>query len=196
MTRDRKTNIRLRLLDHAVQANAYSTVLSSLSQGISAAKNRVHFHQGSFESEVEIEIAELIADEEVINIEHLIGTAFVSCQPWITSITKQATLLSHIIKESKTPESIRNFPPMFDADMSNITIIWGLANFYKHRGEGKIKPRTQTVMNKLGLVDKSTGNLREAADKLGLISYQDLHFLEGIVRDWGEQVRYWAYSKC
>src|SRR5690349_15860204 len=84
-------SISLRLLDIAISADAYGSVLSALAAGIRAAEKRINSG------------GEEVDDYELEIVENLLGVAYVTCQPQITAIVQAVKRLP----SSKTPRELR-----------------------------------------------------------------------------------------
>ena len=88
-----------------------------------------------------------------------------------------------------------------------IGLIWDVANYYKHRDEwsdevwehvGKSDRwleqarRTRRSVQKIGIVQSSTGNLRTAYEFFGITPYSNCRQLAEKVQAWAEGV----YAEC
>lgn len=133
-------------------------MLSALGSGIRAAAKRID--SGSEE----------VADYEVEIVENLLGVAYVTCQPQITAIV-QAVL--RLPDHGVDARALRDRGPRFDSNYSKVEVLWGLANYFKHRDEwsrntwtnppNKMTERTVKAITPAGLECGSSGNLRTGA---------------------------------
>lgn len=195
-------DIRLRLLDYAVEDDTYSSVLQLLGMGIKSATARISEAEGSGSPDT----AEFVTDAETEFIENLLGAAYVICQAQITGVTQAALRArEQAIKDGLTlsafgdkPHDVRAFGEQFDSAWSKIEVLWALANYFKHCDEWS--PSTWTtpngaarytvpVITAAGLTQGSTGNLRTGADALGHADHSDMAVFEHLIRDWSEEVR-------
>jgi hypothetical protein len=113
-------SIPLRLLDLAIAADSYESVLSALGAGIRAAEKRINSG------------GEDIADYEVEVIENMLGVAYVACQPQITAVVQAAlNLPGHGLRA----RALRARGPRFDGSHSKVEVLWELANYFKHRDQ-------------------------------------------------------------
>jgi hypothetical protein len=179
--------IPLRLLDYAITADSYESVLSAVASGIRAAEKRINSG------------GEEVAEYEVEIIENLLGVAYVTCQPQITAIV-QAVLRSP--GHGLNARALRDRGPRFDGSYSRVEVLWGLANYFKHRDEwsrdtwtnppNKMTEHTVKVITAAGL---ECSNLRTGAEALGNTAYSDVGVFQEIIRAWSADVREHIRSK-
>jgi hypothetical protein len=177
-------SIPLRLLDYAIAADSYESVLSALGSGIRGAEQRINSG------------GEEVADDEVEIIENLLGVAYVTCQPQITAIV-QAVL--RLPGHGLSARALRALGPRFDSNHSKIEVLWELANYFKHRDEWsretwtkpptKLTEHTVRAITAVGLECGSTGNLRTGAKALGNAAYSDVMVFQESIRAWAAEVR-------
>jgi hypothetical protein len=114
----------LRLLDFAVENDAYANVLDVLEQGLNKAKAHI---DDAVKSGSE-EYAEAVADTETGIIEGLLGAAYVVCQTQINSIVQEAIdCRKQIVRDGRTftafgdhDYDVRRLGPRFDVQWSKI----------------------------------------------------------------------------
>ncbi len=177
-------SIPLHLLDLAVTADSYESVLIALRSGIRAAEKQID--RGGEE----------VADYEVGIIENLLGVAYVTCQPQITGVVQAALRLR---VPGLSAHGRRERGPRFDASYSKVEVLWELANYFKHRDEWaadvwtnppKRSEQTIRVITAAGLRDGCMGsNLRAGATALGNATFSDVMVFQEISRAWAEDVR-------
>jgi hypothetical protein len=179
----------LRLLDLAIAADPYESVLIALGAGIRAAEKRVK--RGGDE----------IAEYEVEVIENLLGVAFVTCQPPITAVVEAAMRLPNHGLERR---GLRALGPRSSANYSQVEVLWELANYFKHRDQWfpntwrnppKVSEQTVAVITAAGLSHGSGCNLRTGAEALGNSAYTDVMKFQEIIRSWSTDVREHIRSK-
>jgi hypothetical protein len=183
-------SIPLRLLDYAIAADSYESVLSALGSGIRVAEKRINSG------------GEEVAEYEAEIIENLLGVAYVTCQPQITAVV-QAVL--RLPDHGLNARALRDRGPRFDGNYSQVEVLWNLANYFKHRDEWsrdtwtnpphKMTEHTVKVITAVGLESGSTGNLRTGAEALGNTAYGDVTVFQEIIRLWGTDVREYIRSK-
>lgn len=167
----------LRLLDYAIAADSYESVLSTLGSGIRAAERRIKSG------------VEEVADDEVEIIENLLGVAYVTCQPQIAAI---AHAVLRLPGHGLSARLLRASGPRFDSNYSKIEVLWELANYFKHRDKwsretwtkppNKRTEHTVKVITVAGLECGSTGNLRTGAEALGNAAYSNVMVFQEIIR--------------
>jgi hypothetical protein len=178
-------SIPLRLLDLAIAADSYESVVGALGAGIRAAEKR--FESGGEE----------IADYEVEVIESMLGVAYVACQAQITAVVQAVLSLPG---QGLSGPALRARGPRFDGNHSKVEVLWELANFFKHRDQwsrdtwtnppNKLTEHTVTVITAAGLRYGSTaGNLRTGAEALGNTTHTDMMIFQKIIRSWSTDVR-------
>jgi hypothetical protein len=186
-------SIPLRLLDYAIKADTYESVLSALGSGILAAAKRID--RGGEE----------VADYEVEIVENLLGVAYVACQQQINAIVHavlrlpDAHTVLHLAERGPSARVLRDHGPRFDSNYSKAEVLWELANYFKHRDEWPrdtwTNPPTRTehtlrVIMATGLSGGSAGgNLRTGAEALGNTNYSDVEMFQEIIRSWAAEVR-------
>jgi hypothetical protein len=190
----------LDLLRMVVQDGTYRTVLDTLAQEICAASVRVDHAMATGGPDWR----EAVIDEECDLVEELLGTAFITCQTQITSITSQALNLRQEALNADeiafsafdgTKEGLRSLGDPLDppATASRVDMIWALANYFKHRDEWHVDwskldrqaKRTAEVVKQVGLRTCCTGNLRRGAEALGNPNYTELWVFADIIDKWG-----------
>jgi hypothetical protein len=141
--------------------------------------------------------------DETQVIENMLGTAYVVCQNEITAAVQAALRVEDAAKVSiflgskpaERESRVRAFGPQFDHNLSQIEVLWHLANYFKHRDEWD--PVTWDGGNKFtldaikaaGLKPLNSGNLRQGAEALGNTEYADMDVFHKVIRSWTEDVR-------
>lgn len=187
-------SLRLRLLKYEVEDTKLSDLLDDLARSMRRSEAACEKA-----SEGNPEIADAICDDEVTYIEELIGTALVALQTRIRRV-----------REATNDFNVR---PMEIGDefagtgRTLISLIWHVANYYKHRDEwsdevwddtpSKEKAveksrHTRRIVQVTGIEKSSTGNLRTASEFFGIYPYSNCGQLAEKVQDWAEAV----YAEC
>jgi len=176
-------SIPLRLLDLAIAADTYESVLIALGAGIRAAEKQIE--RGGDE----------IAEYEVEVIENPLGVALVACQPQITAVVEAAMKLPN---HGLDRRGLRACGPRCSGNYSQVEVLWELANYFKHRDQWshdtwtnppKQNEQTVKVITAAGLSHGSGCNLRTGADVLGNSAYTDVMKFQEIIRSWSTDVR-------
>jgi hypothetical protein len=147
---------------------------------------------------------DLIIDNETEAVENLLGTAFISCQTFITNIVSEIILIHknhnklNPKNKLKTTGDTRLEILSFGEKLNNnskytsVQIIDAVANYYKHRDEwsfnwgnlsGKSAKTAEIIMS-VGASTGCTGNLRMASRVLGNPNYIDTFEFYKIIYRW------------
>ena len=179
-------DIHLRILDYAVTADTYETVLNALGGGIRKSVGRIDSDPDD----------DGVVDYETDIIENMLGAAFVVCQAQVNAVLEAAL---KVPQQTRKKHEIRKLGPSFDTSYSKVEILWALANYFKHRDEwgtkwsnaGSREKLTVDAIKAAGLsADSPGGNLRTGAEALGNASpYSDVEIFYRVVREWSEKVR-------
>ncbi|MBD2509811.1 hypothetical protein H6G91_21350 [Nostoc muscorum FACHB-395] len=124
-----------------IQGEPYKRVLKEI--GVSINKSIIELEQIKKTNEFPEEYLESIAEDECLVVEHLLGTAFVLCQGYITKVVSKIKQY-HKLAEHKGAKltttdgqknSILKFAYNQNKFSSSIQLIDGFANYFKHRDE-------------------------------------------------------------
>lgn len=144
-----------------------------------------------------------VIDDETEYIETLLGTAFVLCQTYITFVVSRVKRLhasceKNIVKLTTSDGSKQAIMQLESNEvdgtkLTEVQIIDAFANYFKHRDEWEGKwadlkvPSSKTVgiIQTVGAQQFSSGNLRTAAEALGIPGYEKLYIFSEILRAWG-----------
>lgn len=151
------------------------------------------------------EYAQMIADDEVEVIEGLLGVAFVVCQTQIERVVHSVGLLHRHAESFTTPLPLtttktgKSSVMAFDSvrvgtsTVTRIEAMNAVANYFKHRdswpgdwrkARGQAASTIDTIQ-KIGLEQGSSGNLRTASEALGNPSgYIKVSRFADAIRDW------------
>lgn len=152
--------------------------------------------------------ADAIIDEETDVIENLLGTAFVVCQTYISSVISRVRILHRLYKKehngaeltttSITKPDILAFgsSSVGSSDFSEVQVIDAFANYFKHRAEWvrvwdklpKKDAYTARIIGAVGASRGSTGNLRTGAKVLGNEVYSNMDVFVGILQRWRQNL--------
>ena len=196
------TDIRLRLLDHALDDETYASVLHTLGAGVRSAAARITEAEDTGNAGT----AEFVTDIETETVENLLGAAYVVCQAQITAVAQVGLRIrGQALKDGLTfsafggnAHDVRALGEAFDSGRSKIEVLWALGNYFKHREEWSLSTwsnptgvaqHTIPVITAAGLTPGSTGNLRTGAKALGNADYSDMTVFETIIRAWSNGVR-------
>ncbi|MGJ5044151.1 hypothetical protein [Bradyrhizobium sp. HKCCYLRH1062] len=168
------------------------------------------------------EYAEAVSDTESDYLEELIGASFLVLQAKIRRVDKAAEHLVTFMKEQHgltvkglDHQSIFALGGKYrKSGHSRIELIWAIGNYYKHRDEWdaevwKSRPaiaqghdphrqsrRTRQTVEKAGIVQLSTGNMRRAYEFLGIKQYSKCEKLAEKVQAWAKEVYEHAKKEC
>ena len=198
--------LSLRLLEGVDEEDTYPNILRTLGRAVQDAGRRI----ASAESGGNAGAIEIVTDIETQAVELLLGTAYVLCQAWITAVTQAALNVRR--RASNDGLNFRVFDkdhevralgePFKNTTYSNITVLWELGNYFKHRDEwtrdiwtnptGRAE-HTIDAIRAAGLrPDAFHGNLRIGAEALGNTEYSDMGVFETIIQGWHRKV----YDSC
>lgn len=154
----------------------------------------------------------LIVDDCCDQTEELLGLAFVAAQGFITSVKAHVkrlpSQLGKPISIAIGPSILKLVPAPGNGKYTAVEVINGVANFWKHREEWSTKEEshsgrirtvwctdnghskaTITLVTEIGLSAGSTGNLRKAAELLGVASsFSDLNPIRTALSEWAHAV--------
>ena len=156
----------------------------------------------------------VVEDEETLLIENLLGSAFVVCQTYISSVVSRVIKL-HRYYESKSGGVILTSSNgtkrglmstcsnrVRATEYTEVQVMDAFANYFKHREEwrtgweglSKRNRGTASVIQSVGAEPGSTGNLRTGAEALGITEYDNLILFYTILRNWHSKI-YERYKK-
>jgi len=156
-------------------------------------------------------------DDELYEIEDLLGLAFVAAQTFITHVRTRIELFEDSCKHrgisltfatNKQALLGRGEPLRTGVPWSAIDVINAVANYLKHEDEWttaeekqgtKLIPvwnptHTVNIVTSIGMKPSFSGNLRTAAEALGVVDFKDLSPLRKKLREWAGDL-YKAASK-
>ncbi|MCK4419262.1 hypothetical protein KAV79_05605 [Candidatus Aerophobetes bacterium] len=148
------------------------------------------------------EYIEAVVDEETAVIEDLLGCGFVACQSYIAAVVsgvrslhKRAKADEHqLCTTNETKDSIMRFRgnTVAGGNYTEIQVINAFANYFKHH-EGWPRqwgnatgPAAETiaVIQAVGAIQASTGNLRTGSESLGNKEYKHLGAFADKLSEW------------
>ncbi len=199
-----KTNVYAMVLQFVDTPAEYELrgVLDPLEAAIRAAGKRVERY-----AEMEEYEGQLMIDDECGYVEDLLGAVLVMGQRYLTETTSRILRLDdHVQRDTGASWSLptRRYPllagygPVAPGDASvrlGVGVNAG-ANFFKHSSEwsrpwvdleGQPK-RTFEVVERLGVEQSSTGNLRSIAEGLGITDYDDVRPLTNGLDAWRDDL--------
>jgi len=168
------------------------------------------------------EYAEAVADTESDYLEELVGASFLVLQAKIRRVDQAAKRLVTFMKEQYgvtisglDHQSVFGLEGNYrNSGHSRVALIWAVANYYKHRDEWdadvwKNTPagsrsgdphghsrRTRRVVEKVGIVHLSTGNMRTAYKFFRVEPYSRCEKLAEKVQSWAKKVYQLAEKEC
>jgi len=132
-------------------------------------------------------------------VENLIGVAFVMCQVVIETVVSIVMHLhervvsdGHVLPTCSEKKNRKRclLPlgcPLADhSQYTDVQVIDVFANYFKHRSREDY--RWDNIMRYVGASDGCTGNMRRAAEALGLTDCENLRLLEDKVIKWADEV--------
>jgi hypothetical protein len=166
--------------------------------------------------------ADAIAETESDYLEELVGASFLVLQAQIRRVTRAAERLTKFMREHHgltmsglDHQSIFGLGGNYrKTGHSRIELIWAVGNYYKHRDEwdtevwknapagapGRDPLRqsrgTRRTVEKLGIVQHSTGNMRRAYQFFGIKPYSKCEKLAEKVQAWAMKVYQRAEKEC
>jgi hypothetical protein len=159
--------------------------------------------------------ANVIMEEETDVVENLLGTAFVVCQTFISTVFSRICVLQSYYKKEHDGNNLsttsvnKNDIMLFgslkvmNTDFSEVQVIDAFANYFKHRdgwiGDwNKLSKRkggiTAQVISAVGASRGATGNLRTGAKVLGNETYSNVIVFANILNKW-RQVLHNSYQE-
>lgn len=152
------------------------------------------------------EYIEAVVDEETAVIEDLLGCGFVACQSYIAAVVsgvkslhKRAKADGHqLCTTNGTKDSIMRFRgnTVAGGNYTEIQVINAFANYFKHHEEwprqwgNATGPAAETiaVIQAVGAIQASTGNLRTGSESLGNKEYKQLGAFADKLLEWSARL--------
>lgn len=171
-------------------------LLGALSESIKACSAKIDEAAQSGDEDY----AEHVTDSECAVIEDLLGTAFVGCQIYITATVSGTKHFHELSSDEAALEKAAvlsvGSPVLPPTDYTRVQVIDAFANYFKHRDEWSYdwsafsgrSARTVSIIQAAGAQQGSSGNLRTAAEALGLPKYWDLNILHRDIQEWCDNV--------
>jgi len=166
--------------------------------------------------------ADAVAETESDYLEEIVGASFLVLQAKIRRVTRAAERLAKFMREHHgltitglDHQSVLALGGSYrKTGHSRIELIWAVGNYYKHRDEwdaevwkdpptgaqGRDPLRqsrgTRRTVEKLGIVQHSTGNMRRAYEFVGVKPYSKCEKLAEKVHAWAVKVYERAEKEC
>jgi hypothetical protein len=166
--------------------------------------------------------AEAVADTESDYLEELVGASFLVLQAKIRRVAKAAERLVTFMNEQYglkvnglDRQSIFKMGGTYrKTGHSRIELIWAVGNYYKHRDEWDAEVwdnhptaaqgadphrqsrATRRTVEKVGVTQSSTGNMRKAYEFFGITPYSKCEKLAEKVQAWAEEIYQRAKKEC
>jgi hypothetical protein len=144
--------------------------------------------------------ADAVTEAECGVIEDLLGTAFVGCQIFITATVSGTRHFQELSNDKSAHEKATvlgiGSPTLASTNYTRVQVIDALANYFKHRDEwtgewaaltGRAG-QTISIIRAAGATQGNTGNLRTAAQALGVSDYGNLEILHNTIQEWCDNV--------
>lgn len=211
-------NHRLWLLKHEVDDERFLQIIGDFAGLIRRSENACEkaAKQGN------PDYADFVADAESEYLEELVGASFLVLQAKIRRVDKAAERLVIFMKEQYgltvnglDHQSIFALGGNYrKTECSRIELIWAIGNYYKHRDEwnaevwenrptgaqGRDPHRqsrcTRQTVEKVGIVQFSTGNMRQAYEFFRIEPYSKCEKLAEKVQAWANKVYQLAEKEC
>ena len=191
-----RVQLLLSLLRSTINDDTYARVLRTIGSGIKEAEVRVNMaHEENPKN------LDMIVDDECDFVENLLGAAFVVCQTQINTVTSRAlTVYGALPTASETSypsDPYKLYGRGAEAgELSKVTGMVALANYFKHRSEWAADWSKQTgtakhtisKVTKIGLKQNCSGNLRTGAEWLGNSSYEKTEIFVNEINAWSKLV--------
>jgi hypothetical protein len=196
----------LKLLGNHAVSCCNPIVLNAIGAAIRCALTRVE-ESSSYDAEWK----SVVVDEEVANIEDLLGASLIVCQSSIRAITNAAIIVRQRCIDNRrvfrgfggTDQSVRAIGAQVSSELAIVGVdaIWALADYFAHRdtwmcvnwSELQELPKTTIdVLVALDLTPGAVGNLRKASCALGNPTYDRIDVFREIVSSWAQDV----YAIC
>jgi hypothetical protein len=211
-------NHRLWLLKHEVDDERFQQIVGDFAGLIRRSERacKKAAEQGN------PDYAEAVADTESDYLEELVGASFLVLQAKIRRVAKAAERLVTFMNEQHglTVNGL-DYNSIFSlggnyrkTGHTRIELIWAVGNYYKHRDEwdadvwknrspgvqGRDPHRqsrgTRQTIEKIGIVQFSTGNMRTAYEFFGIAPYSECEKLAEKVQVWAKKVYQRAEKEC
>ncbi|MCD6327287.1 hypothetical protein J7M28_07020 [bacterium] len=179
----------------AISGRFSRDVLTSLGSAIKQCDAAI----GKARASGDDEYAEAVTDDECEVVENLIGVAFVMCQVVIEAVVSIVIHLhervvsdGHVLptcskKKDRKKCLLQLGRPLAEhPEYIDVRVIDVFANYFKHRSREDY--RWDNIMSDVGASDGCTGNMRRAAEVLGLANYANLELLGDKVSNWADEV--------
>ncbi|NEV75926.1 hypothetical protein DYI24_02555 [Rhodopseudomonas sp. BR0C11] len=160
-----------------------------------------------------------VIDAECDYLEELVGSSFLLLQAKIRRVRRAAKELNAFMNDQHglavdiQDEKIINLHGSYrNSEHSQIKLIWEIGNYYKHRDEWDHEVwedvpaqgrdpleqprRTRRTVQAIGIVQFSTGNLRQAYEFFEIQPYSKCEKLAKEVQAWAKDVYQLAKEEC
>ena len=154
------------------------------------------------------EYLDAFVEDDIEVVENLLGTAFVICQTYISTVISRVRALHRLYEKehnsvaltttSTNRPDIMAFgsPRVGNSRLSEVQVIDAFANYFKHQAEwnrdwDKLPQKsalTAQVISAVGASRGATGNLRTGAKVLGNESYAKVSLFADILRRWLQNI--------
>jgi hypothetical protein len=213
-TKESRARIALRLLAVKGQTDTLERLHCAIEHEITASSKTIQRAKSSGDED----LLEAITEEECLAVEELLALAFVAAQSFINSIRSELEVVGKTYEHEfgsrpnfpTHPNDVLKVGAMLPAgNCSVVEAINAIANYWKHSEEWEvvdeqsngrvrevwdrvgvrpIQKRTVEVVSALGLTPGSSGNLRKAAQALGVKELADLSPIRKNLSDWAAEL--------
>jgi hypothetical protein len=151
--------------------------------------------------------ADFFLDDDLDLMETHLGSAFVTCQVFLTAVVSRVKALHKYTRSqgrpafSSTTSSKRDIlatgsGPVPGSTYTQIQVIDAFANYFKHRDEWAVNwstldaqsRNTATIITSVGASQGSTGNLRTGAEALGIKFYHNIDACATVIANWKDSL--------
>lgn len=201
----------LRVIRHAADMDAIERLHAAIERDIAASRRRINRARANEE-----EYLDAVIDDECDHVEEMVGIAFVAAQAFIGRFrTRIAWASNMMLSELGVRLNFVTSPKAYEvlkmarilsasSGESVIEVIHEVANYWKHQEgwptrdevrDGRIRvvwnavgnsKRTIEIVENIGMRYGNSGNIRTAADVLGVTNYADLSPLRKDLQAWAE----------
>ncbi len=213
-----RRNHRLWLLKYEVEDERFQQIVSDLAGLISRSERACKKAARGGNADY----ADAVAETEADYLEEVIGASFLVLQAKIRRVAVAAERLATFLREQHgltvkglDQQSVFSLGGSCrKTGSSRIQLIWAVGNYYKHRDEWdaevwKNRPTgtqgrdphrqsrgTRQTVEKVGIVQFSTGNMRSAYEFFGIEPYSKCEKLAEKVQVWAKKVYQRAEKEC
>ena len=193
---------KLLLLEHAVRDGHFERITDDIAQVIRSSEDACQRAADSGDED----FYEAVIFTEADYIEELLGAFFLMLQGKIRRVCEAAKEVSEMLasEHGLSPmwlqaSDVRKHGATFNGTThTQVELVWAIGNYYKHRDEwapnvwtphgNRQSVATRTIVEKVGVQQSSTGNMRKAIEFFGVNPYSNCVNVAKDVQSWAESV--------